>query len=197
MDAHTAGHSGQAEWRPLSNSRPPDKTQDEARAWAPPPLFAESQEFLPTSTPSMLISGCFHRLSSPGNSREASPGLPPSLDTPTALPSPAALQPGSRGCHHGGRLITQQPWKGQARPWHHSVGGMGMGLHLPDTCWDTPLSHGSQWRLENTERKEKRNTSEVTVQESNFTRVLFWVDGSHAPPNRVGLPAGHQGRPDR
>lgn len=70
--------------------------------------------------------------------REGAGGLATALaETPLRCPPPAApLQPGSLG----------------GRP-------AGAGLHLPDTCWDTLLSRDWQWRLENTERRKKKDFS--------------------------------------
>lgn len=53
-------------------------------------------------------------------------------------------------------------WLPQGRHYAAGLGTLRLGCHLPDTCWDTPLSRDWQWRLENTERKDKRKTSEVT-----------------------------------
>lgn len=89
-------------------------------------------------------------------------------------------------------------WLPQGRHQAAGLWTLGTGRHLPDTCWDTLLSRDWQWRLENTERKDKRETSEVTDQEVRLpgascrvtappwgqegtTRPRFWVNLLAAP----------------
>lgn len=39
-------------------------------------------------------------------------------------------------------------------PWHNER----TGPHLPDICWDIPLSHGWRWHLENTGKRTEKLT---------------------------------------